>query len=378
MPQSNNDESKRKEEVVEGEIVAEFRDETLMHLPKLPDDDEPEPLAAPGVKPPSGDEPPEPGRRQFIVRLAMGGVTALALGGSAALLLQRRREPSVVVLPNGTQVDADGSVDVASLAKQVARLQDELEAVTAERDQYRRELANVDADPEELRMQLSEAQHLNDLWRQLDDVGLDDLLSGALQVVSAGLAAILSVVELVRAGLSEAENRLDTFVANFPGPQDGIAWLQRQLDGLSDSLDQLAEQVQEAIEPVEPYAEMIANFVLWVLERLPFGVGAKAKAGLEGMQAIITGLPSLVSGVGGKVFVPLADWFGDDTNRNLLGILVSPLSEKLLKPAQDMLTKLESFQTDYENKLASPAQAALEQRAGIREQIRQAQVGLES
>jgi hypothetical protein len=308
----------------------------------------------------------------------MGGVAALALGGSAALLVQSRRKPSVVVLPNGTEVDVDGSVDVGTLAKQVAQLQDELAAVTAERDQYRRDLANASSDPDELRVQLSEAQHLNDLWQQLDDIGLDDLLGGALGVVGAGLAAVLAVVDLLRAGLTEGENRLDTFVANFTGPQDGIAWLQRQLDGLSGNLDQLAEQVQEAIEPVEPYAEMIANFVLWVLERLPFGVGAKAKAGLEGMQAIITGLPALVSGIADKVFVPLADWFGEDTDRNLLGILASPLSEKLFKPAQDILTKIGSFQSDYEDKLATPVQAALAQRADIRDQIRQAQAGLES
>ncbi|MBN1428219.1 MAG: hypothetical protein JXB07_07530 [Anaerolineae bacterium] len=377
MPQSEKDKQKPQEEVIDGEIVAEFRDETLMNLPKLPEEDEPEPLAAPNVVSPSDDEPVETGRRQFVVQLVMGGVAALALGGSAALLLQRRREPSVVVLPNGTQVDVNGSVDVASLAGQVAQLQEALDAVTAERDQYRRDLANTSADPENLRLQLSEAQRVNDLWQQLDDIGLDDLLGGALQVVGTALGAVLGVKELLKTGLADAENRLDTFVANFPGPQDGIAWLQHQLDGLSNNLDQLAEQVQAAVEPVEPYTKMIADFVMWVLERLPFGAGAKAKAGMEGMQAIITGLPALVTGAKNKVFVPLIDWFGKDNNRNLLGILVNPLKEMLFKPAQDILTKLEGLQTDYENKLVSPTQAALGQRADIREQIRQALTGQE-
>lgn len=370
MSESEQDKLKPrpKQEIIDGEIVAEFRDETLMNLPKLPDEEYAKPAPPPPIAPPVMVEPADTGRRQFFVRLAMGGVAALALGGSAALLLQRQREPSVVVLPNGTEVDVTGSVDVAALAEQVAGLQQNLAVVTAERDQFKSDLDRVMA-------MLEEAEQLNALYKQLDDIGLDDLLSGALSVVSAALGAVLGVIGLVAAGLADGEKRLNSLSTNFPGPQSGIIWLQEQIEKLADSIDELGKQVQAAVEPVEPYAEMIANFVLWVLERLPFGSGAKAKAGLEGMQAVIGSLPGLVSGINTTVLVPLANWFGKDTTRNLLGILVTPLVDGLVKPTQDMMGKFEIFQTDYQDRLAAPAQEALTQRAAIREQIQQLQAG---
>lgn len=371
MPENdqNNLKPKPKQEIIDGEIVAEFRDETLMNLPRLPEEEEEqERPAPPSITPPLVQEPPDPGRRQFFVRLAIGGATALALGGSAALLWQGRREPSIVVLPNGAQVEANGSVDVAALAQQVADLQHELAILTAERDQYKSDLARVLS-------RLEEAEQLNALYKQLDDIGLDDLLNGALSVVSAALAAVLGVVDLVQTGLADGEKRLSGLSANFPGPQDGIIWLQEQIGKLADGIEQLGKQVQAAVEPVEPYAQMIADFVLWVLERLPFGAGAKAKAGLEGMQAVITLLPNLVSGVNNTVLIPLADWFGEDQSRNLLGILVNPLADGLVKPAQDMMSKFDIFQIDYTDRLATPAQEALTQRAAIREQIQQIEGG---
>lgn len=370
MPQSEQDKlkPKSKQEIIDGEIVAEFRDETLMNLPRLPEDEEEkkERPVPPPIVPPPVQEPVDSGRRQFFVRLAIGGATALALGGSAALLLQGRREPSVVVLPNGAQVDVDGSVDVAMLARQVADLQHELTVLTAERDQFKGDLARV-------MVRLEEAEQLNALYRQLDDIGLDDLLDGALGVVTAALGAVLGVVGLVKTGLADGEKRLNGLASNFSSPQGGIIWMQGQINKLADSIDQLGKQVQSAIEPVEPYTKMIADFVLWVLERLPFGAGARAKAGMEGMQAVISLLPDLVSGVKTTVLVPLADWFGEDSKRNLLGILVDPLIDGLLKPAQDMMGKFDIFQTDYTDMLATPAQEALAQRADIREQIRQLQ-----
>lgn len=373
MPETEQDKlkPKPKQEIIDGEIIAEFRDETLMNLPKLPEEEaeqKEKPAPPAPIAPPPVQEPVDTGRRQFFVRLAIGGATALALGGSAALLLQGRREPSVVVLPNGAQVDVDGSLDVAALVQQIADLQQNMAVVTAERDQYKSDLARVVA-------KLEEAEKLNALYKQLDDIGLDDLLDGALSVVSAALTAVLGVVGLVTTGLADGEKRLNGLATNFPGPQSGIIWLQGQIDKLADSIDQLGKQVQAAVEPVEPYTQMIADFVLWVLERLPFGAGAKAKAGLEGMQAVISFLPDLVSGVKTTVLVPLADWFGKDSKRNLLGILVDPLIDGMLKPAQDMMAKFDIFQTDYADMLATPAQEALTQRAAIREQIRQLQAG---
>ncbi len=346
------------EDVIDGEILAEFDDHTLLNLPHVPD----ETTAA------EGERPPDIGRRGFVLRLLAGGVAALALGGSAALIYdqQRRRQPQVVILPNGSQIEAG---DIATLVEQLDRLNAQVAALVAERDQLLGELAQANNDLAEMRAQLADAQALNDLWQQLDNVGLDVLVAGALAVLGPLVTGVANLAALLRSGLSTAQNAVDAFIRALPGPQEGIAWLKQQIVALAANLEWLGEQVQQAVEPVEPLAQLIANFVLWVLNRLPFGIGAKAKAGLEAMRDVIANLPSLVEGVTNDVLDPLAEWFGADEERNLSGILLNPLQEKVFAPARDLLDRLTSFQTAYREQLVAPAEAALAERAAIREQI---------
>ena len=362
-------------EVVDGEIVAEYS-ETVLNLPPVPEEGgeigepAPEEIVA------------DPGRRGFVLRLLLGGAAAAAVGGSAALFYQqyRPRDPRVVVVPNGTPID---STDTSALVAQIGEMDAALQAVTADRDRLLVELADANADLVELRAQLDDAvtqieryRALNNLWQRLDDIGLDELLETALGVIGGALAGVMTVTRLLRAGLAAGQRAIDNFTALLPEPQDGILWLQRQVSALAASLEWLSEQVQEAVQPVEPFANLIASFVLWVLDHLPFGFGAKARAGLEAMQSIITGLPDLVAGVNEDVLDPLADWFGQDEARSLAGILLKPITESVFVPAQDVLDKAAEFETTYKQKLVNPAQEALAQRAELRDEIHQAQARL--
>lgn len=362
-------------EVVDGEIVAEYS-ETVLNLPPVPEEGgeigepAPEEIVA------------DPGRRGFVLRLLLGGAAAAAVGGSAALFYQqyRPRDPRVVVVPNGTPID---STDTSALVAQIGEMDAALQAVTADRDRLLVELADANADLVELRAQLDDAvtqieryRALNNLWQRLDDIGLDELLETALGVIGGALAGVMTVTRLLRAGLAAGQRAIDNFTALLPEPQDGILWLQRQVSALAASLEWLSEQVQEAVQPVEPFANLIASFVLWVLDHLPFGFGAKARAGLEAMQSIITGLPDLVAGVNEDVLDPLADWFGQDEARSLAGILLKPITESVFVPAQDVLDKAAEFETTYKQELVNPAQEALAQRAELRDEIHQAQARL--
>lgn len=358
-------------EVVDGEVVAEFPSETLMHLPTVPDEDEA--LSAAQVSP---DDRVDVGRRQFVVRLLAGGVAALALGGGAAILYNnsRRREPTVLILPNGSELEMDeGAMDVAALIERISELEYELASVTAERDQLISDMSQANAELEDLRVRLEEAQTLNDLWQSLDSVGLDSLLNSALQVVAGALSGVSSVAALLQTGLETGQAALNSFVEALPGPQEGIRWLGGQVEALADALEWLAEQVQEAVEPVEPFTTMIAEFVLWVLDRLPFGAGARARAGMEAMQDVINRLPDLIAGINDDVLVPLADWFGENERRNLFGILLDPITEHVIDPATDILKEIANLEDAYQAQLSGPVQQALEQRAAIRSQIQEAQ-----
>lgn len=370
------EERKDEEEIVEGEIVAEYSD-TMLNLP-----------AVPGEEDDAGEEASEeavadPGRRGFVGRVLLGGAAAAALGGSAALLYNsqlRAQVPRTVIIPTGTQIE---SADVTTLITQIGEMDAALKAITADRDRLRGELDEANGDLVELRAQLDAAidqiaryQGLNRLWQQLDDIGLDDLLNTALWIVNGALATAMNVIDLLRAGLTAGQTSVDNFVAMLPGPQDGIRWLQRQISTLATNLDWLSEQVQEAVEPVEPFTRLIADFVLWVLNRLPFGVGSRARAGLEAMKSVVTSLPDLVAGVNTSVLDPLADWFGQSEARNLNGILLAPVTQNVFDPARSAVEKVVELEKAYKEELAGPAQDAIAARATLRSQIREEQARL--
>jgi hypothetical protein len=138
---------------------------------------------------------------------------------------------------------------------------------------------------------------------------------------------------------------------------------------LSADLEWLTEQVQQAVEPVEPFASLIAQFVLWVLDRLPFGAGDKARAGLEAMQTVLNSLPATIDGINNDVMNPLAEWFGSDIRVNLEGTLVSPIKNKVFTTGASLAKQVAGFKDTYETTLAAPTQEALSQRAELRAQI---------
>jgi len=91
------------------------------------------------------------------------------------------------------------------------------------------------------------------------------------------------------------------------------------------------------------------------------------------MQTIIGGLPNLVTGVNDSVLDPLAEWFGQNVQTNLLGTLINPLLDDVFNPAGEVLAKLSDLDSSYQSELATPAQEALTARAAIREQITELQ-----
>ncbi|GAB4470133.1 MAG: hypothetical protein Kow00124_06000 [Anaerolineae bacterium] len=360
------------DQIVDGEIVAEYADHTLVNLPQM----EPPEEARDDDTSPNLPAVPDSSRRRFLGRLLLGGVSALALGGSAALLYysSRRDEPLIVVLPNNDQNGQPArptAVDVAGLAARVNELENERDSLIAQRDQLQLEL-------EEARAALADAQALNSLWRALDDTGLDGIVAGALAFLSGLFATLLPVTVLLRSGMSRTRDNLTAFTAALPGPQDGILWLQAQVSGLAAALDWLGQKIQEVIEPVEPYTELIAGFILWVLDRLPFGAGARARAALDAMQVVVNSLPDHIEGLNTTVLDPLAEWFGRDEDRNLLGMLVKPVDTLVLQPAQRVVDDFAALEHSYQEQLAVPAQSALEQRATLRAQIDTLQARIES
>ena len=360
-------------EIVDGEVVGELIDDTLMNLPDT------EGAARPSIESPRvAPEAADPGRRQFLTRIAIGGAAALALGGSAALLLNKRDPSSVVILPNGSSADGASSLDVAQLVQQISDLQAQLTSVTGERDQLQTQVNMLNSQVQQIKPLLDEAQALNALWASLDEVGLDSILQTALSVLGGLFAGVKAVAALIQPAIADIKSTLDFVTTNLPKPEAGIRWLSVQVTSLGKAIDDLAKSIETAVQPVQPYAQLVTNFVDWVLNQLPFNIGAKARAGLQGMQSIVGTLPTFLSGISSDVLNPLASWFGSDPLQSLKGIVFSPVIDKLIIPTQDMLNKISSLNDTYESDLNMPGSDALQKRETIRGQIRELEARISS
>ncbi len=363
------DDQKKKQndsQIVDGEVLAEYDDHTLLNLPSVPDDTNEQQSDI------EDTQPSAPGRRQFMLNLLLGGGAAVALGGSAAFYAaSRQTEPTMVVMPNGAEFDPNDSTDVARLAERLAIVEAELETVTAERDQLSLEL-------DDARRALVDVQQLNALWNRHDEVGIDTLLAGGLAVLAAGFGNLLTLVTNVLDGVERGGEVITAFIEALPGPADGIRWLTRQVLALSNGLNTLAQTVEDIVESENSVVSMLAEFVIWLMDKLPFGAGNSAKAGLEAMQSLINELPTMVDRVNSDVLNPLADWLGDDDNVNFTGILLRPIEQFVIEPASTLADDVSGFQETYQAEFAAPVSTALSERSTIKAEIEVLQARLES
>ncbi len=378
MPDSKR--SNKKNDIIEGEILGETGSETVMNLPPIPDEDDnrsDDPLAPPPIY--EEEAPPNNGRRFLLARVLLGGTAALALGGSAALILNRRREEdqTVVILPNQTDaVMGSEAAEVGNLARQIAELQDQLEAMTLENETLRSDLDATNTEIEALRQQCATAEEVNELWASMDNIGLDNLLVIALGVVGLPLGAVTRVASVLSLGLQVGQAAIDRFVEALPTPSNGVAWLADQVERLREGLADLALKLEAAVDPASNVTTMVANFVLWVLDRLPFNSGETARVGLESMQNIVNGLPTFADGIADDVLAHISDWFSDDEERNFTGVLISPIVVEVFKPALDIVEKVADLEEKYNAQLREPVLAALDEREQIRNQVAEAQARL--
>src|SRR5687768_4491877 len=102
------------DDIIDGEVIGEYGSETFLNLPKVPDAGD---MAAAKVT--ASDN----SRRDFVLRLLVGGASALALGGSGALWMNQKQQAAnrtEVILPYGTNPSPDQPTNVAELMQRIA------------------------------------------------------------------------------------------------------------------------------------------------------------------------------------------------------------------------------------------------------------------
>ncbi|MBL8055978.1 MAG: hypothetical protein JNK29_04735 [Anaerolineales bacterium] len=330
-------------------------------------------------------------RRIFLRALGLGAA-GLVVGGGAAwaqgqLADQAALQGSVQTLEaqlaaaQKTRLGLDGSL--AALQGQVTTLEAQLGAATGQNAQLAQALTQSQSEAEALRGELAalqsrlaeterrlgEHRELIGLFDQLESVGLDAVAADGLRSAAAGLAAALGASPVLRAGLDTARRLLAEFEQVLPDFQAGLGWLGDQVIRLKLELYALERAAQPLVAAAAAGATAVfGGFVRVVLDYLPFDIGAKTRAAFEAAQAVITRASDVSGQTDERVFGKLSRYVSGG-QQSWQQQLVPPLRDQTLASAEHLLTAVDGAQQTFEAALRGPAQAALDQRAALRQQI---------
>lgn len=330
-------------------------------------------------------------RRIFLRALGLGAA-GLAVGGGAAWAQSQLAEKDAaqaaleslqaqVAAAQAQSTTLDGMV--SGLQTQVSTLDTQLAAATGQNVQLANALTTSQNEAQllkdqvtALQAQLNSAQgKLQDyggllgLYEQLEAVGLDTLTQDGLKAAASGLAGALTVTPLVQSGVQVARNLLAEFENLLPDFNAALIWLNERVINLKLGLFSLEKAAKTTlVDAATGVVTVFGGFIKFVLDYLPFNIGEQTRATFSAAQTVFTHSVELTVSTDEKVFGKLSRYVGDGP-QNWRKKLVTPLRDEALAPTEQLLAAVDNARTTFSTALEAPAQAALAQRAALREQI---------
>lgn len=328
-------------------------------------------------------------RRNFLRTAALTAVAATAAGaGTAKLTSTSNMAPTIIdtspVIVPEAQAILTGNAELAELFSKLAAAQAENVRLKAELDASQRNLSawqqtnntsssQMEAMVVELdnaNMQLGVLSGLVALYEQLDDVDVSDLMSDGLTAVSESINSMAATSPLLAEGIEAGQLALDEIEAHLPLLENGRLWLERHNEKLQDYFGNLEQLLQNAVENVAPFLEMLTNWFTDVRKWLPFNFGEKAVGIMESATTLLSETPHTVSGLNTNVLQPLDHWLAfEDDDIRLRHTLIKPMREKVISKANELNLQAEAVKQTYDEKVAIPLETAVAQRHALRETI---------
>lgn len=207
------------------------------------------------------------------------------------------------------------------------------------------------------------------LYRQMDDLGLDDLIQRGTGTVTSIVGTVREIATRLLEAIASARKALLDFQSRFPSLQSGLRWLRDTLVTLSQRLTALENEINEALGLSSPVAETVGGFLARVLDRLPVTFARQARSGLERVGEVVSILPAFIQNVYTRILEPMDDWFSQRADAGLNGWIVNPLLHTVLDPAQMLAERALELATAWEEQLAGPARQTIARRGEIRAEI---------
>ncbi len=223
----------------------------------------------------------------------------------------------------------------------------------------------------ELQPRITSLQDLLALYEKLEDVGLDDSLLGSLSAFRPVLGALREASKIVVLGLAVAEAALLGIEKAEAVVRDGIAYVEGVVDRLEEKVAGLWKMLGEVTGVAVPITDAIGAFFRDILEKIPFGIGAKIQQVIDWIQDLIAELPETLALLRARLLEPLhLEWFDETSENSLDQKLIKPIREELIKPAKRLLAEAERLDSNWEVLVEQPMDRALQQRAAILSEIK--------
>jgi hypothetical protein len=335
--------------------------------------------------------PDQRSRRYFLATLAAGSVMLAAAGGAAAVAVNDENvrrwlaeqgwlptpTPNLPTPTPGPSPTLELMLEPtfpAAARNQIAALQNQLATLTAERDDLRQQVTalsgqvkDANGQIDDLRARNGAFRELFDLYKQLEDLNIDRVITTALAAVGVPVLAIVTIRAALDAGVGLTARIFQAIEDQMTLIAAGLDWLDKQLARLTAGVR--AIQTALAVTSNSRLAQAMQDFISQVLDMLPFGAGQNIKAVLQAMGEVLNRLPELLDNVNVMLIEPARAWIVPGKEGGLYDLLLRPVREQVLAPAQQMVANAENLDTVYNQQLAQPVQGLLDQRAKIRAEI---------
>jgi hypothetical protein len=232
--------------------------------------------------------------------------------------------------------------------------------------------AETQASLESAEAEIARLQGLVDLYEELEKVGLDTILRAGMAAAVLPLQGLEKGAQALKAGLEAVEEVLVSLEEALPTARESLLWLEDQVSTLASGIETLETAVAQALEKAtdNPVAEALKDFSAMILDNLPFGLGDRIRGVLDGLVQLMTSVDELVEGINDHLLEPMrTNWFSGEEGEGLGSFVVDPVVEHVLDPLEAHLEDLASLADTWENKLVTPTQEALQQRAAIQADI---------
>jgi hypothetical protein len=338
-------------------------------------------------------------RRRFLLKVLGLGAAGLAAGGAGAwakaeydsALLSAAALPDLQTRLQGADA-ARAALELshATLQAQAAEWQAQVAAATSQNAQLASALSTAQSENTALKSQaatlqgqietlqaalegvnarLNRSGELVSLYEQLDAAGLDGLVESGIGLMAGALAALGGPSAALRGGLASARGALTNFEAVLPEFKGAMAWLGEQVVRLKAGLWSVESSAQSTVNSaITGMAAVFGGFVGYLIDHLPFNIGARVRNTLSAVQGVLTGTTDMTDQAADKVLLKISKHVEEGPNY-WGATLVTPLREQTLAPADEVLSGVSGAETTFATGLKDPAAAALAQRRQQRERI---------